>query len=165
MPLLSYCLEDYMVNLEKIRSAIEPVLERYEIADYTLKFLSGSPAVLELALERKTGSVDLDFCEKVSNEVSAILDEVDDSADSYMLDVCSFGAERVLENDQQISEHIGSYVHIELINPQKGFDKIEGYLEQFDGNQLVVSYMDKTFKRKAEVSKDNVRLIRLAVKL
>jgi ribosome maturation factor RimP len=154
-----------MVNLEKIRSAIEPVLERNGVADYSLRFLSGSPAVLELAMERKEGNVDLDFCEKVSNEVSAILDEVDDSADSYMLDVCSFGAERVLENDQQIRDHIGSYVHVELTNPQKGLDRIEGYLEEFENGQLVISYMDKTFKRKAQIERDNVRLIRLAVKL
>ncbi|MCR5067007.1 MAG: ribosome maturation factor RimP [Erysipelotrichaceae bacterium] len=154
-----------MVNLEKIATAIKPVIDANDISDHSLRFIPGNPAVLELALERREGNVDLDFCEKVSKEVSAVLDEVDDSADSYMLDVCSFGAERVLEDDRQIKDHVGSYVHIDLLNPQKGLDKIEGYLDSFEDDVLTVSYMEKTFKRKTEISRDNIRLIRLAVKL
>ncbi|MBQ6654274.1 MAG: ribosome maturation factor RimP [Erysipelotrichaceae bacterium] len=154
-----------MVNLEKIREAIQPVIRDNDITDFSLIFIPGNPPVLELALERSEGNVDLDFCEKISREVSDILDEVDDSADSYMLDVCSFGAERVLENAQQIRDHVGSYVHVELINPQKGLDKIEGYLEEYGDEGMTIAYMDKTFKRKAQISNDNIRLIRLAVKL
>ena len=165
MPLLSYCLEGIMVNLEKIGNAIQPVIEENGIADFSLKFIPGSQPVLELAVDRKEGTVDLDFCEKVSNEVSDILDDVDDSSDSYMLDVCSFGAERELENDSQIADHVGSYVHIDLINPQKGLDKVEGYLNGFADGELTVSYMEKTFKREITIKRDNIRLIRLAVKL
>ena len=154
-----------MVNLDKIRKAIQPVLDSNDIKESTLRFLPGNPPVLELALQRKEGNVDLDFCEKISKEVSDILDEADDSADSYMLDVCSFGAERVLETEEQIAAQLGNYVHVELINPQKGIDTLEGYLEAFADKQLTIAYMEKTFKRKAQISLDNIRLIRLAVKL
>jgi ribosome maturation factor RimP len=154
-----------MISIESVRTAIEPVLQDNDISKSTIRTLGGNPPVLEISIYSKNNKVDLDLCEKVSREISAVLDQIDDAQEAYMLDVCSYGAERELESSDEIRENIGSYIHVELINPQKGFDKLEGYLDSLENDELTVSYMDKTAKRKAVIKLDNVKLIRLAVKL
>ena len=61
------------------------------------------------------GTIDLDTCEKVSQQISLILDELDGDEGNYMLDVCSFGAERVLESEQEIRNEVGNPVVVFLI--------------------------------------------------
>ena len=154
-----------MISIESVHTAIEPVLQDNEISKYDIRTLSGNPPILEISIYSKTKKVDLDLCEKISREISDVLDQIDDDQQAYMLDVCSYGAERKLDNSDEIRENIGSYIHVELINPQKGFDKLEGYLDSLEDDELTVSYMDKTAKRKAVIKLDNVKLIRLAVKI
>ena len=52
---------------------------------------------------------------------------------------------------------------LELTNPQKGLDRIEGYLEDSDGQLLTVSYMDKTFKRKVQIIKITMMQIHILI--
>ena len=82
-----------------------------------------------------------------------------------MLDVCSFGAEEELENENEIYEHIGDYVHIELKNPEKGIDSIDGTLASFEENVLNITYFVKGVKKQVAINYENVKLIRLAVKI
>ena len=50
-------------------------------------------------------------------------------------------------------------------NPAKGLDQVEGTLLSYENDLLTVEYSVKGRKKTAEVAKDNVKLIRLAVKL
>ncbi len=154
-----------MLNIQKIESLIQPILKANNIGKFKISQKSGKNSILEICIKKIDGEVDLDVCEIVSNQISDILDQHDDSDQPYILDVCSFGAEEVLENEIEIKNHVGDYVHIELRNPQKGIDALDGTLTSFEDKVLNITYMVKGIKKQTAIDYDNVRLIRLAVKI
>ncbi len=154
-----------MIDLKKLDTLIEPVLRENEIVRHSVKFIPGKNSTLEICLMKQDGTIDLDTCEKVSQQISLILDDLDGDEGNYVLDVCSFGAERVLESPQEIRNEVGNYVHVDLKNPIKGMNEIEGVLTEDNDESLTVSYLLKGVKKTAVIEKENIRLIRLAVKL
>ena len=54
---------------------------------------------------------------------------------------------------------------MELKNPAKGFDQLEGTLIGTDEEKITVEHMVKGRKKTAEIEKDNIRFVRIAVKL
>ena len=141
-----------------------PVFEKHEIAAHKIRFISGKPGTLEVMIRKADGSMDMDTCALVSRDLSKLLDEMDFSDSAYNLDVCSFGAEREL-TIAELDELAGTYIHVELKNPTKGLDQLEGTLTGSDEENITVEYMDKTRKKTAEIRKDNIRFVRIAVKL
>lgn len=154
-----------MLSIQKIESLIKPILEANGIGKFKVSRKSGKIPILEICIKKIDGEVDLDICEIVSNQISDALDKHDESNLPYVLDVCSFGAEEVLENENEILQHVNDYVHIELKNPQKGFDSIDGTLTSFENNILSITYYVKGIKKQATINYENVKLIRLAVKI
>ena len=149
-------------ELEKL---LKPVFDKYEIAHHKIRFLSGKPGTLEIMIRKADDTMDVDTCADVSREISDILDECDYGDSAYNLDVCSFGAEPELETAEEVDNSVGKYIHIELKNPEKGFDSLEGNLKEANPDILVIEYFDKGKKKTATVRRENIRLIRLAVKL
>ncbi len=154
-----------MLSIQKIESLIKPILEANNIGKFKISQKSGKTPILEICIKKVDGEIDLDTCEIVSNQISDLLDQHDDSDKPYMLDVCSFGAEEVLETESEVLNHIGDYVHVELKNPKKGIDSIDGTLSSFENNVLEITYFVKGIKKQIDIDYDNVKLIRLAVKI
>jgi ribosome maturation factor RimP len=153
------------MDKKELEKLFLPVFERHEIAAHKIRFISGRPGTLEVMIRKSDGSMDMDTCADVSREISALLDECDYGNEAYNLDVCSFGAEPVLETDEEINQSVDRYVHVDLKNPEKGIDKLEGTLKAVTDTGLEIEYNDKGRKKTATIGKDNIRLIRLAVKL
>lgn len=154
-----------MLSKEKVINLIEPVLKANGIVKSHVSITKGKNPVLEVCIAKEDGSMDLDTCEIISNQISDVLDANDSSDDAYMLDVCSFGAERQLYDEKDISDAVNEYVHIELKKPENGLDMVEGTLEEFADNQLKISYLLKGVKKKAVIDYANVKFARIAVKL
>ena len=154
-----------MLSIQKIESLIKPILEANNIGKFKISQKAGKKPILEICIKKITGKVDLDICEIVANQISDLLDQYDDSNLPYILDVCSFGAEEVLENESEVFDQVGNYVHVELKNPEKGVDSIDGVLTGFEDNILNITYLMKGIKKQITVDYDNVKLIRLAVKI
>ena len=106
----------------------------------------------------------MDTCVAVSEAVSEKLDELDLIKDEYYLEVSSPGIEKPLKTFEQVEAHVGSYVHIDLKNPQNGIDSLEGTLASIDGKELLIQYMVKAVRKKMTINYDDIKLIRLAVK-
>lgn len=151
------------MDLRKIEQLLADVFESHGIARHRISWLNNR--TLEIMIMKKDGSMDLDLCEAVSRDVSAVLDKEDPIKSAYELDVCSFGAERELESGEEVRGAVGSYVHVQLKDPKNGFDTIEGTLTGFQDDTLSIEYMDKNRKKTAAIDYGNVRLIRLAVRL
>ena len=150
---------------QKLSELFAPVFSKYGIAKSEINYLPGKVGILEVKIMRQDGTMDMDCCAAVSQEISKLLDEIDYGQDNYNLDVCSFGAERVLESDQEISAVIGQWVHVDYRNPKDGLDSVEGELLDSDDSQVRIQYFVKGRKKTAVVEKSNIRLIRLAVRL
>ncbi len=155
-----------MAELSKIREVIEPMIQNEDLILYDLRFTAtDGMRTLQVMICDKEYGMDMDTCEKVSDLISTALDASDLLADSYLLDVCSPGAERELRDEKEIESAVGKYVHIELKNPKEGIDTLEGYLKENTPDSVTLEYRVKTRKKEFTAAKDNLRKIRLAVEI
>lgn len=155
-----------MDSLSKVKELISPLFLQEDIQLYDLSWhQEGKSRILQIAIMRKDGSMDIDTCAEMSEKISAVLDEADIIASEYFLEVCSPGAERELKNEQQIIDAIDEFVYVKLKDPKSGMDAVKGYLRAYENKEATIEYMDKAVKRKISISADNIALIRLSVKI
>lgn len=153
-----------MLEKEKVIALIQPLLLANDIADFQVSIKKGKTPTLEICIAKQNGSMDLDTCENISNLISAKLDEVDDSQDAYLLDVCSFGAERPLSDQTDIQKAVGQYIHVDLKEATNGLSSLEATLDSFENNQLKLTYFMKGIKKTTVIDYSNVTFARIAVK-
>lgn len=155
-----------MDQIQKIKELVAPILEKEEIQLYEVLWHNeGNMRILQIAIMRNDGSMDIDTCADMSEKISECLDEADLISAEYFLEVCSPGAERELKDEAQIKAAIGEYVYVKLRNPKAGMDEVKGYLNSMEENEVLIEYMDKAVKRKVSIELDNISLIRLSVKI
>ena len=68
----------------------------------------------------KEGGVSIQDCEAVSRPLSDALDEADPIQDSYVLEVSSAGADRVLKKPEHLDRFIGEEVEIKFYKARDG---------------------------------------------
>jgi ribosome maturation factor RimP len=122
---------------ERLIALIEPV-----VADlgFELVELELAPGVVRLFIDHSDG-VRVENCERVSREVSALLDVEDPIPTAYRLEVSSPGLDRVLRTRAHFERFVGERVWIELKVPRaQGRRRYTGRLAAVDdeGIRLVV---------------------------
>ena len=103
-------------------------------------------------------SLNMEELEIISNELSNFMDKYDDEFYNYILDVSNVGIERPIRNDEEIKKAIGSFIYIKTKDKE-----YNGFLDEFDGNELVLSYKDKTRDKVVKMNKKDIKNIRYAV--
>lgn len=103
----------------------------------------GKDYFLRVYIDKNTG-IDLDDCEKVSNEINSILDEADLIKEQYFLEVSSPGIERILRKDNHLKDNIGNKVELKLYNPIEGKKQYIGTLVSFN-EQIIEIEIDNKF--------------------
>ena len=86
---------------------------------------NGKDYFLRVYIDKEEG-IDLNDCEKVSNEINDILDTADYIDKQYFLEVSSPGIERILRKDEHLEQNILKEVEIKLFRPiekQKQFTR------------------------------------------
>jgi ribosome maturation factor RimP len=128
---------------ERLMALIEPLLVRmgYELVE--LEHVAGrASAVVRIFIDRPQApqGVGIDDCERVSHEVSALLDVEDPIPTAYTLEVSSPGADRVLRTRTHFDRFVGSRVFVELKEPRDGRKRYTGMLRvvQDEGIELEV---------------------------
>jgi ribosome maturation factor RimP len=76
----------------------------------------------------REGGIGIDDCERVSREVSALLDVEDPIPSAYTLEVSSPGSDRILAKRAHFERFAGSRVHVELKAPRDGRKRYTGML-------------------------------------
>ena len=84
----------------------------------------------------KDGGVSINDCEAVSRPLSDKLDEVDPIEGSYVLEVGSAGADRVLKKPEHFAAFLGSAVEVRLYRAQEGKKEFVGVLEQYENGDV-----------------------------
>ncbi len=154
-----------MDKIEHLKELFQPVFESNNVKLYDLVFRnSGKDRTLEVSIMKPDGTMDLDTCAAVSEEISEILDREDPINEEYTLEVCSPGAEREIKDLDEI--HPGLYVYVRLKHPFKKMLEFVGeILEISEEGLITLAYRDKAATRKAEFTKEDIDYIRMAVKL
>ncbi len=154
------------MNLDILKEWIEPVLNEKDCVLYDIEWLTNqNPPILQISVEKKDGTMDLDTCAMCSDVIGTLLDNKDWYAKEYMLEVCSPGAERELKTDQQLRDAIGKYVYVKLVDPKQGLDQVLGDLKEVNDDSIVVAYKEKTRNKTIEIDRNNINVIMTAVKL
>ena len=107
----------------------------------------------------KEGGVDILDCEKISREVSDLLDEADPIEGSYTFEVSSAGAERALKRPGDFARFMGSPVAVKLYRARDGRKEFAGVLSGYENGDVTVTVGGQavTFA-KAEVALCRLRI-------
>jgi len=123
---------------ERLIALIEPLLGRlgYELVELEHTAGRGS-AVVRLFIDSPEG-VGLTDCERVSREVSALLDVEDPIPTAYTLEVSSPGFDRVLRTQAHFARFVGSRVLVELAAPRDGRRRFSGTLHGIESGEVLI---------------------------
>ena len=99
----------------------------------------------------KEGGISIDDCEAVSRPMSDLLDEADPIEGSYVFEVSSAGADRVLKTDAHFEQFMGAEVEVKLYRPRDGRKEHVGILTEYTQDGCVTLDMagtPTTFEKK-----------------
>ena len=96
---------------KKVEELISELLDLSGLILVDVEFKGiGGRKILQIAIDRVNGGVTLDDCERVSRELSLLLDVEDFVPGPYVLEVTSPGLDRVLKKDREIRWAIGKKI-------------------------------------------------------
>lgn len=125
----------------------EPIAQKNGCFVYDVEFVKeGGLYYLRIYIDREEG-VDLDMCEKVSREISVLLDESDPISQNYYLEVSSPGIERKLRTPEHFKRYIGSVVDVGLYKTLNGSKLLTGVLSEFVEDEISVKMTDESVIR------------------
>ncbi len=101
-----------MINLEKLKALILPVLAEMdiELVDLDLRGTRGY-RLLRIFIDTETG-ITIDTCKQVNDAVSELLDTHDLIPERYRLEISSPGVERPLKTERDFRRHQGRRVRV-----------------------------------------------------
>lgn len=100
--------------------------------------------MLRLFIERD-GGVTIDDCERVSHQVSAVLDVADPISEGYRLEVSSPGLDRILFRTEQYEASVGSFVDVRLAWPFEGRRHFVGLLSGIKDDSVALQIDDMEY--------------------
>ncbi len=145
----------------RIVTKIEGPLKELGYSVYDIKFKSGKDATLSIVIDRKE-RIGLDDIVKVSEALSALLDEDDPIDGPYTLDVSSAGAEKTIALEQ-LGEYLNCYVNLHLSHPCKGENIVEGTLLKLQDGEATLLIKDKSKKKEISFPSADIDRARLAI--
>ena len=113
---------------------------------------------ITLSYKNRDESVDLETCAQAAERLAEAIDY------EIGLDISSSGAERVIEN-QNYESALNKYIYIKFVNPKAGMDHVEGELIEVNDDFVSVKYRFKHTHKTVDVERNNIQLLRLAVKI
>lgn len=117
---------------------LEPVVTAMGCELWGIEFASSTRySTLRIYIE-KEGGVQLEDCERVSRQVSAVLDVEDPISTEYTLEVSSPGMDRPLYTLDHFSRFVGEDVNIRLRAPYEGRRRFKGLLVGVEGDEVVI---------------------------
>lgn len=124
---------------EKVEELIKNKIEDIGYSLYDVEYAKEGPNYyLRIYIDSKKG-IDLNDCEKVSNEINDMLDEANYIKEQYFLEVSSPGIERILRKDKHLEQNIGEIVEVKLFKKDElGNKNYTGRLINFDTNSIII---------------------------
>lgn len=130
---------------DKVAEILQPILDDLQLELVDIEYLKeGSNWYLRVFIDNETGNIDIEDCSRVSERLSAKLDEVDPIPTAYFLEVSSPGAERPLKSVKDFRKALNKHVHITTKEPVEGASEFEGMLLALDESDITVQEAKKT---------------------
>lgn len=141
---------------EKIENLVTKPINSLGYDVYDVQYVKeGKDYYLRIFIDKLDG-IDLNDCEKVNNEINNLLDEADYIKDQYFLEISSPGIERILRKDKHLKDNIGKMVEVKLFKPLNKQKTIEGILDNFDKDFILV----KTNEDEIKIERKDISVIK-----
>ena len=105
----------------------------------------------------KEGGISIEDCEAVSRPMSDLLDEADPIEGSYVFEVSSAGADRVLKTPEHFEQFMNTEVEVKLYRPREGRKEFVGLLQSYADGGVVIDMNGQS----AEFTTQEIALVRL----
>ena len=139
---------------EKVEQLVKGPIETLGYSLYDVEYVKEGPNYyLRIYIDSQKG-IDLNDCEKVSNQINEILDKEDYIKEQYFLEVSSPGIERILRKDEHLEQNVGKEVEVKLFKKDvNGNKNYKGILEKFNTETI-------TIKDNIEIERKNIAQIK-----
>ncbi|MBO5711680.1 MAG: hypothetical protein J6R47_02475 [Acholeplasmatales bacterium] len=148
------------MDLKIIEHIFEPYLSKNNLSLYDVEIVKEfGYKILRISID-KAGGIDVEELALANEYISERIEEYDQDLGEYLLEVCSPGAEKVLRSLEEVNDSIGMYIHIEMPNAI-----YEGVLEDVVEDTIIIKINAKGRFKKVSIKYQEIKLIRLAVKI
>lgn len=124
---------------ERVEELLKDKIENIGYSLYDVEYAKeGQNNYLRIFIDSPKG-IDLNDCEKVSNEINELLDQADYIKEQYFLEVSSPGVERILRKDSHLAQNIGKQIEAKLYKKDENGNKnYIGELKAFDNDTITI---------------------------
>jgi len=146
-----------MARPETLQRLLEPVIEALGYELVCVELIQGGGTLLRLYIDSPQG-INLEDCERVSHQVSGVMDVEDPISGEYTLEVSSPGLDRPLTKPEHFVQFAGYEVRIQLHSPLEvdglgiedgqniGRRKFSGTLLGLEDNQVLLTNDDGEYR-------------------
>lgn len=129
-----------------IADLVGPTIQALGLQLWGIEHISqGKYSTLRIYIESEEG-ITIDDCEKVSREISTLLDVEEPISGEYTLEVSSPGIDRMLFTENQFKEFIGSVANVKTRTAVEGRKKFKGTIEKVSGKTISLQVDDQLFE-------------------
>ena len=133
-------------KLKQLEDLLRPVVEGMGYTFWGLEFRSqGHHSLLRVFIDDAQNGITIDDCEKVSRQISGVMDVEDPIQTEYALEVSSPGMDRPLFRLEQYQNFAGHQVQVRLRMAFEGRRKFQGVLKGVEGEDVVVVVDDHEY--------------------
>lgn len=149
-----------MAKITDVVAALaEPIAEENGCGIWDVEYVKEAGTwFLRVYLDRAEG-VTIDHCEAVSRALDGKLDEVDPIEGSYVLEVSSPGADRVLKKPEHFQRFLGQKVEARLYRPRAGAKSLVGELAGYQDGAVTL----QTPQERVTLAKEEIAQVRLYI--
>lgn len=145
---------------ERVAALAEPVAAQCGCEIWDVEYVREAGSWYLRVYIDKPGGVSIDDCEAVSRALDPILDEADPIPTSYVFEVSSAGAERVLRRPGDFARFLGEQVEVRHYQPVNGAKSHTGALVERtdDGTVTIETKGERLSFPAAQVAQVRLRL-------
>ena len=147
-----------MANIEeRVETLVKPTIEDLGYQLYDVQYAKeGKDYFLRIFIEKENGTISLEDCEKVNNEIEEMLDTADYIKEQYFLEVSSTGIEKQIRKTKHLQENIGEIIDVKLFKPINNSKEYIGILKKFDDETIYLEADNQII----ELERKNISLIK-----
>lgn len=127
---------------QRLADLLGPTIEALGYELVCIELVRAKSAIVRIFID-KDGGVDLSDCEKVSTQVSGVMDVEDPISGNYSLEVSSPGLDRPLVTEEHFEKYIGKPAKVQLEKAIGGMRKFSGEITSVKDGVVTFAIDDK----------------------
>lgn len=128
---------------DMVSKLVLPIVEEAGCSLWDVEYIKEAGSwFLRVYIDKETG-ISIEDCEAVSRPLSELLDEKDPIEGSYVLEVSSAGADRVLKKEEHFLQFLEKEVEVKLYRGKDGQKEWVGFLKMYEKGDITLQVGDK----------------------